>query len=69
MHSRATSAARKADLGTLAARRTQVEQDRAATARQLDIATQAVHVSETQLAVLVRALYERPTRAIRSPSC
>ena len=48
------------DLGALAARRTQVEQDRAATAKQLDVATQAVRVSETQLAVLVRALYERP---------
>jgi peptidoglycan DL-endopeptidase CwlO len=50
----------QADLGALAARRTQAEQDRAATAKQLDIATQAVHVSESQLAVLVRALYERP---------
>jgi 3D (Asp-Asp-Asp) domain-containing protein/septal ring factor EnvC (AmiA/AmiB activator) len=50
----------QADLGALAGRRAQVEQDRAATARQLDIATEAVHVSETQLAVLVRALYEQP---------
>ena len=48
------------DLGALSARRTQVEQDRAATAKQVDVATQAVRVSETQLAVLVRALYERP---------
>jgi 3D (Asp-Asp-Asp) domain-containing protein len=51
------------DLGALAARRAQVEQDRAATARQLDIATEAVHVSEAQLAVLVRALYERPDQS------
>ena len=48
------------DLDALAARRSQVAQDRAATAKQLDIAEDAVHVSESQLAVLVRALYERP---------
>jgi 3D (Asp-Asp-Asp) domain-containing protein len=48
------------DLGSIAARRTQLQQERAATAKQLDIATEAVHVSEAQLAVLVRALYERP---------
>ena len=48
------------DLGTLAARRTQVAQERAAAAKQLGIAKQAVRLSESQLAVLVRALYERP---------
>ena len=48
------------DLDALAARRTQVAQDRAAAAKQLGIAKQAVRVSESQLAVLVRALYERP---------
>jgi 3D (Asp-Asp-Asp) domain-containing protein len=48
------------DLGALAVRRTQVAHDRAAAATQLGIAKQAVHVSESQLAVLVRALYEQP---------
>ncbi len=48
------------DLSALAARRAQVAEDRAAAAKQLGIAKQAVSVSESQLAVLVRALYERP---------
>jgi 3D (Asp-Asp-Asp) domain-containing protein len=48
------------DLDALAARRAQVGRDRAAAAEQLGIAKQAVHVSESQLAVLVRALYEQP---------
>jgi 3D (Asp-Asp-Asp) domain-containing protein/septal ring factor EnvC (AmiA/AmiB activator) len=50
------------DLDALAARRSQVAQDRAATAKQLDIAEDAAHVSESQLAVLVRSLYERPNQ-------
>ena len=48
------------DLGALAARRADVAQDRAATAKQLGIAKEAVRVSQSQLEVLVRALYERP---------
>jgi len=48
------------DLGALAARRAEVAQDRAATAKQLGIAKEAVRVSQSQLEVLVRALYERP---------
>ena len=48
------------DLEALAARRTQVAQERAAAAKQLGIARQAVRVSESQLAVLVRALYKQP---------
>jgi 3D (Asp-Asp-Asp) domain-containing protein len=50
------------DLGALAARRTQVAQERAAAAKQLGIAKQVVQLSESELAVLVRALYERPDR-------
>ena len=52
----------QADLDALAARRTQVAQDRAAAAKQLGIAKQAVQLSESQLAVLARALYEEPDR-------
>ena len=48
------------DFDALAARRTQVAKERAAAAEQLDIAKQAVRVSESQLAVLVRALYKQP---------
>ena len=48
------------DLDALAARRTQVAQERAAAAERLGIAKQAVRVSESQLAVLVRALYKQP---------
>jgi peptidoglycan DL-endopeptidase CwlO len=48
------------DLGAVAARRTQVAQERAAAAKQLGIAKQAVQLSESQLRVLVRALYEQP---------
>ena len=48
------------DLEALATRRTQVAQERAAAAKQLAIARQAVRASESQLAVLVRALYKRP---------
>ena len=48
------------DLDALAARRTEVAQERAAAAKQLGIAKQAVLLSESQLAVLVRALYEQP---------
>ena len=51
------------DLDALAARRAQVARDRAATQQQLEIAEQAVLSSESQLAVLVRALYERPDEA------
>ena len=51
------------DLDALAARRTQVARERAATEMQLEIAKQAVLSSESQLAVLVRALYERPEQA------
>ena len=51
------------DLDALAARRAQVARDRAATELQLEIAKQAVLSSESQLAVLVRALYERPDQA------
>ena len=51
------------DLDALAARRAQVARDRAATQQQLEIAKQAMLSSESQLAVLVRALYERPDQA------
>lgn len=50
------------DLDALAARRTAVARDRAAAQKQLEIARQAVRVSESQLAVLVRALYEQGDR-------
>ena len=48
------------DLATLAARRAQAVRDREAAQNQLGMAQQAVRVSESQLAVLVRALYEEP---------
>ena len=48
------------ELKALAGRREQVARDRAATQTQLEIANQAVLSSESQLAVLVRALYEQP---------
>jgi 3D (Asp-Asp-Asp) domain-containing protein/peptidoglycan hydrolase CwlO-like protein len=51
------------DVDALAARRAQVARDRAATQKQLEVANQAVLSSESQLAVLVRALYERPDQA------
>ena len=51
------------DLDALAARRAQVARERAATEMQLEVAKQAVLSSESQLAVLVRALYERPEQA------
>lgn len=50
------------DLDALAVRRTAVARDRAVAQKQLEVARQAVHVSESQLAVLVRALYEQPDR-------
>jgi 3D (Asp-Asp-Asp) domain-containing protein len=48
------------ELDALAARTTTVARDRAAAQKQLAIAKQAVRASESQLAVLVRALYEQP---------
>jgi 3D (Asp-Asp-Asp) domain-containing protein len=48
------------DLGALAARRAAVSRERAAARNQLGIATEAVRASESQLAVLVRTLYEQP---------
>jgi 3D (Asp-Asp-Asp) domain-containing protein len=59
------SALRRAhdDLDLLAVRRSQVARERAAAAEQLGIARQAVRVSESQLALLVRALYEEPDQA------
>ena len=48
------------DLDALAARQTQLAQELAAAAKQLGIAKQAVRVSESQLAALVRALYKQP---------
>jgi 3D (Asp-Asp-Asp) domain-containing protein len=53
----------RGDLDALAARRAQVARARAATQTQLEIANQAVLASESQLAVLVRALYERRDQA------
>jgi 3D (Asp-Asp-Asp) domain-containing protein len=50
----------RGDLGALAARRAQVAQERATAAKQLAIAEQAVQLTQAQLAVLVRALYEQP---------
>lgn len=50
----------QADLDALAARRTEVARDRTVAQRQLEIAKQAVLVSESELALLVRALYEQP---------
>jgi peptidoglycan DL-endopeptidase CwlO len=48
---------------TIAGRQAQVERDRAAARKQLGIARNAVQVSETRLAELVRALYEQPGQA------
>jgi 3D (Asp-Asp-Asp) domain-containing protein len=48
------------DLDALAARRLAVAHDRDAAQNQLAIAKQAVSVSESELAVLIRALYEQP---------
>jgi 3D (Asp-Asp-Asp) domain-containing protein len=48
------------DLDVLAARKTAVARERVAAQNQLGIAKEAVRVSQSQLAVLVRALYERP---------
>lgn len=53
----------RGDLDALRARRAQVARDRAATEEQIDIAQQAALSSESQLAVLVRALYERPDQS------
>jgi 3D (Asp-Asp-Asp) domain-containing protein len=44
---------------SVAARKTRVARDHAATRRQLAIARTALHASESQLAALVRALYEQ----------
>ena len=48
---------------SIAARQAVVERDRAAARKQLAIARNAVHVSETRLAELVRALYEQSGQA------
>jgi cystine transport system substrate-binding protein len=48
------------DLDALAARRTAIARDRESAQSQLVIAKQAVDVSQSQLAALVRALYEQP---------
>jgi 3D (Asp-Asp-Asp) domain-containing protein/peptidoglycan hydrolase CwlO-like protein len=48
---------------SIAARQVVVERDRAAARRQLAIARDAVQISESRLAELVRALYEQPGRA------
>ncbi len=53
----------RGDLDALRARRAQVARDRAATQEQIEIAKQAALSSESQLAVLVRALYERPDQS------
>jgi 3D (Asp-Asp-Asp) domain-containing protein len=52
----------RGDLDALAARRTAVARDRVAARNQLGIAKEAVRVSQSQLEVLVRALYEQPDR-------
>jgi 3D (Asp-Asp-Asp) domain-containing protein len=48
------------DLDSLAARRMQVVRDRVDVQKQRDVAKEAVRVSESRLAVLIRAVYEQP---------
>ena len=47
----------------IAARQAVVARDRAATRKQIEIARNALHISESRLADLVRALYEQPGQA------